>query len=175
MFKKILVAYEGSENARRALAVAAELAQKLEAELLVVHVLMHGRPSKELMRMAEIEQLVKETHKTAMPGVAYPSGRPVNLLGDSENSDQAARVLAALGDQLVADAKARCRDLGVQTVTTFVRSGDYADEILDTADEEEADLVVIGSRGLGRIRQTILGSVSQKVLYEADQTVVVVK
>ena len=54
MIEKTLLAYDGSENSRRALRVAAELSSKLKAELCIVHVLMHGRPSKELVRIAEV-------------------------------------------------------------------------------------------------------------------------
>ena len=36
-------------------------------------------------------------------------------------------------------------------------------------------MIVIGSRGLGKIRSAVLGSVSQKVIHNATQTVVVVK
>ncbi|MDA9979804.1 universal stress protein, partial [Yoonia sp.] len=57
----------------------------------------------------------------------------------------------------------------------FVRNGDFADEILEVAEEQNVDMIVIGSRGLGKFREAILGSVSQKVLHHAKQTVVIVK
>lgn len=175
MFNKILVAYDGSDNARRALNVASEFSKKLGADLNIVHVLMHGRPSQELVRMAEVEHLVREAYTTVLPGVPYAAGQLDNLLGGSASTDQTARVVSALGDQLVSYAKSRSTELGARHVKTLVRTGDYADEILDTANEHNADMIVIGSRGLGKITQTILGSVSQKVLHHAGQTVVVVK
>ena len=175
MFKKILVAYEGSENGRRALEVASELSKKLVADLVVVHILMHGRPSQELVRMAEVEHMTRQAHRTVIPDVAYATGRLDNLLAGGEAINQTARVLSSLGDQLVSYAKTRSSELGANNVKTFVRSGDYADEILEAANEQNVDMIVIGSRGLGKIRETILGSVSQKVLHHAKQTVVVVK
>lgn len=60
MIDRFLLADDGSENAQRAVDLAAELAGNLNAELLVVHVLMHGRPAEELVRMAEVEHLIKE-------------------------------------------------------------------------------------------------------------------
>lgn len=175
MFNKILVAYDGSDNARRALDVASEFSEKLGADLSIVHVLMHGRPSLELMRMAEVEHLVKEAYTTVLPGVAYAAGQLDSLLGGTATTDQTARVVSALGDQLLSYAKSRSTEMGARHVKTSVRNGDYADEILDAANEHKADMIVIGSRGLGKINQTILGSVSQKVLHHAGQTVVVVK
>ena len=109
MFKKILVAYEGSQNARRALDAAAELSKKLEADLIVVHVLMHGRPSSELVRMAEVEHLVERAQKTALPDVAYATGQLHNFLGGSGATDQTARVITVLGDQLFPTLKAEAK------------------------------------------------------------------
>ena len=63
MIDRILLAVDGSQNAERATDLAAELATKLTAELFIVHVLMHGRPTEELVHMAEVEQLVKEAGK----------------------------------------------------------------------------------------------------------------
>ena len=72
-------------------------------------------------------------------------------------------------------AEERCGELGVDVAETSVRSGDYADEIIEAAESAGADMIVIGSRGLGPVKRTVLGSVSQKVLHHATQTVVVVK
>jgi nucleotide-binding universal stress UspA family protein len=175
MFSKILVAYEGSDNARRALDVASELSEKLGAELFIVHVLMHGRPADELVRMAEVEHLVNQAHMTAAPVVDRVSGRTYDLLGGGGTNEQTARMISAVGDQLVTYAKSRSEELGARGVKASVRIGDYADEILEAAKEQKADMIVIGSRGLGKIREAVLGSVSQKVLHHADQTVVTVK
>ena len=50
-----------------------------------------------------------------------------------------------------------------------------AKQILRLASEAEADLVVIGSRGLGRVKSAILGSTSREVLARADRPVLVVR
>lgn len=55
------------------------------------------------------------------------------------------------------------------------RQGDPAAEILKAADETRADLIIIGSRGLGRIGGLILGSVSERVLHGAHRPVLVVR
>ena len=59
-------------------------------------------------------------------------------------------------------------------MTAQVCAGDTAEEILDVAEAEKADVLVLGRRGLGRVREVLLGSVSQKVLHHADCTVVIV-
>lgn len=176
MINKILLAVDGSQHAQSATDLAAELAGKLGAELLIVHVLMHGRPSAELVRMAEAEHIVQAAHTAAIPDATYIRGSHLEALGTNEK-DKAkfARIIAALGDEIVARAKASSLESGARSVETLVHSGDYAEEILDVADTHSADMIVIGSRGLGRIKSTVLGSVSQKVLHHASCAVVIVR
>jgi nucleotide-binding universal stress UspA family protein len=61
------------------------------------------------------------------------------------------------------------------TVEQRVTTGRPADVILGTADETRADLIVLGSRGHGRIRSMLLGSVSAEVADQAPQSVLVVR
>lgn len=49
------------------------------------------------------------------------------------------------------------------------------DEIAALADAEDADLIVIGSRGLGPVKQLMLGSISRAVLDKATRPVLVVR
>lgn len=57
----------------------------------------------------------------------------------------------------------------------LLQKGDAADRILKTADSENVDLVVIGSRGRGGVEALLLGSVSQKVVNNAKCQVLVTK
>jgi nucleotide-binding universal stress UspA family protein len=56
-----------------------------------------------------------------------------------------------------------------------VRRGDAADQLIGAADAHGADLIVIGSRGLGTWSQLLLGSVAHKVVQHARQSVLVVR
>ena len=59
-------------------------------------------------------------------------------------------------------------------VTVTVRHGGPETAVLEAADELDADLVVVGSRGLGGFRGLLLGSVSRRVVERAHRVVVVV-
>jgi nucleotide-binding universal stress UspA family protein len=61
------------------------------------------------------------------------------------------------------------------SVTTIVVSGHAAPEILKRLREGNHDLLVMGTRGLGRVGSALLGSVSQAVLHEAEVPVLVVR
>ena len=175
MIDRILLAVDGSDNAGRAIDLAAELAAKLKAELLIVHILMHGRPTEELVHMAEVEHLVKEAQAVISPSIAYVTGSHPELLGGSRTDPRTERLISVLGDQIVARAKTICAEQGAKSIKTSVRKGDYAEEILNAAKEFDADMIVIGSRGLGLLKSTVLGSPSQKVLHHASCSVVTVR
>jgi nucleotide-binding universal stress UspA family protein len=59
-------------------------------------------------------------------------------------------------------------------VTTRLLDGDPAREILRAAHEGDHDVIVMGSRGRGRVTAALLGSVSQRVLHDADVPVIVI-
>ena len=175
MIDKILLAVDGSQNAKRAIGIAAELAGKLNADLFIVHVMMHGRPPDEFVHMAEVEHLVKVAQSVVAPGKAYLPGSYPELLGGDATDARTARIISVLGEQIAASAKARCADQGVKNIKTSVRTGDYAEEILNAAKEFKVDIIVIGSRGLGLLKSTVLGSVSQKILHHAHCSVLTVR
>jgi len=56
-----------------------------------------------------------------------------------------------------------------------VKSGHIPKSILEVADEQGSDMIVMGSRGLGLLKGVLIGSVSQKVIEEAKIPVMVVK
>lgn len=56
-----------------------------------------------------------------------------------------------------------------------VLEGDPAEAILDFAQARDADLIVIGSRGLGRVTGALLGSVSREIVQRSDRPVFVAK
>ena len=61
------------------------------------------------------------------------------------------------------------------TVTTEMLEGSAAEAVIDAAKQNHADLIVMGSRGLGRIAGAVLGSTSQKVVAHAPCPVLIVR
>lgn len=76
----------------------------------------------------------------------------------------------------LADAKEMLKDLSVN-VETVLLYGDPADQIADYLDENEVEMVIMGSQGVGisRLRQVFIGSVTSKIVRHSKQPVLVVK
>ena len=174
MADTIVVATDGSDTGRRAVDFAATLSKELGQALCIVHVLMHGRPSEEFERMAEVKGLAKPARTSGGTGQTADPAALGGLFPSAEDEVETARMITALGEHVAASAKERAEEVGARDVTTRICAGDIADEILEVAEGEKADVIVLGRRGLGRVREVLLGSVSQKVLHHADCKVVIV-
>ena len=74
-------------------------------------------------------------------------------------------VFERIWEKLPGDRKAR----------KHVKSGHIAKSILEVADEEQSDMIIMGSRGLGLLKGVLIGSVSQKVIEESKIPVMVIK
>ena len=77
----------------------------------------------------------------------------------------------ALLDAARRDAEAA----GVARVETFARVGDAADAILDVAEEQASDLIVVGNKGMAGATRFLLGSVPNKVSHHAPCSVLIVR
>jgi nucleotide-binding universal stress UspA family protein len=60
-------------------------------------------------------------------------------------------------------------------VQSRILSGNVVDKICEFAEEVNADIVLVGSRGLGNIGSLVLGSVSERVVHKCPRSIMVVK
>ena len=78
------------------------------------------------------------------------------------------------GDEILSELKEYGKEFGLD-VRTIKREGIPADEIVSVAEEEDADLIVIGSFGRSALEKLLLGSVAEKVIRHAPCPVLVVR
>jgi nucleotide-binding universal stress UspA family protein len=76
---------------------------------------------------------------------------------------------------LLESARASAAAARVERVETFARVGDAADAILDVAEEQGADLIVVGNKGMTGATRFLLGSVPNKVSHHAPCSVLIVR
>ncbi len=82
------------------------------------------------------------------------------------------------GQEILREAQTGCQDLlkgGFIRVESVVAPGDPAQQIIELAEKNRCDFIVMGSRGAGPLRGALLGSVSQKVLNNSKCPVLIVK
>ena len=177
MIKRILVAVDGSEHANRALDLACAMAHRFGADLIALHVVPDKPLSEAERRMAEVE-FQAEVARDFDP-TRFADARGDVRLMSQRLTEQAAetgrRFRRALGERLMDDATARARDQALANVRTVLREGDPAAAILNVAQEERADVIVMGRRGLGDLAGLLLGSVSHKVAHLAECACLTVK
>jgi nucleotide-binding universal stress UspA family protein len=142
IFNHILVPYDGSEPANRALDKAIQLARsEAQIRLTVAHVINLQPVTVADMTFVQPESYQEQVKKH--------------------------------GEEIIDLVKRRLGDAPGANVV--ILAGSPAPAILDYADREGCDLIVMGSRGLGAFRELMVGSVSHNVTLHAPVPVMIIK
>lgn len=150
-YKTILVPYDGSDPANRALDKAIELAKALGSQIVLVYV-------------------VEEMH---LPLSKYSLKLPSNKIA-KENLERLYREMEKDGLEALEEKKKACASAQVPAKTAVLR-GNTVEQILSIAKKEEADLVIVGSSGFSGISKLkVLGSVSRKLSEQSRCPVMIV-
>ncbi len=145
MFGSIVVGTDGSTTAQEAVRQATELAKGLKAKVYLVSA-YEPVPEGRLRR-----------ERQEVPEDAQWSVNPRQDV-----------------DATLKEVSERVEGAGVD-VETHAREGDPADAILDVAEEQSSDLVVVGNRGMTGARRFLLGSVPNKVSHHAPCSVMIIR
>ncbi len=145
MFKLIVVGTDGSATATRAVREAVDMAGAVGAKLELVSAYTPVS-----------EQRLRAERRDAPEDVQW-------AINPREEVDAS-----------LADAADIAREAGV-SVTTHARRGDPADAILGVAEERDADLVIVGNKGMTGAKRFLLGSVPDKISHHAPCSVLIVR
>lgn len=138
MFKTIIVGVDESDRSRYAAKVAADIAQKYGADLVLVH--------------------------------AY---EPVPRYLGNEMFENAVEKALTYGEKILEET-VKILPEGIVAETDLLE-GPAANALLSAAEAHKADLIVIGSRGLGELAALALGSVGHKLIQQSPVPVLIVK
>jgi nucleotide-binding universal stress UspA family protein len=146
LFKKILIATDGSDHAKHALNSAIEAADKYGAELIILTVVSPLSPyvyagEIGIDLITKLEEDLKEYHR---------------------------RILSEAAETV------KAKNLGV-FFSTRLEEGHPDTVIVEIAKEEDVDLIVMGSRGLGGVTGLLLGSTSRHVVETSTKPLLIVK
>jgi nucleotide-binding universal stress UspA family protein len=76
------------------------------------------------------------------------------------------------------DILSKCSEIATQkglTIKTLLLQGNPASVILDYSKKEKFELIILGSRGMGKFRELILGSVSSKIVHHSSCAVLLIR
>jgi len=145
MFRSIVVGTDGSQTASEAVRQAVELAKEIGAKIQLVSAYEPVPASR-----------LREEKREAPEDLQWM----VNPREEVDNT--------------LSEAADTVKEAGVD-VETFARQGDPADAILDVAEETDADLIVVGNKGMTGAKRFLLGSVPNKVSHHAPCSVLIIR
>jgi nucleotide-binding universal stress UspA family protein len=150
--KKILYATDLSENSAYAFYFAIDFAQKHNANIIILHVVQPISP--DVMPYIKREGIVK-----------------IEKDSIKEATEEIKNRLQSFCRRVEGEIGPPCIEL---VSKTLVPLGDPTDQILNTVDREDCDLVILGTHGKGFLAHTFLGSVSSAVLQRARKPVFII-
>ena len=145
MFRSIVVGTDGSDTAKEAVRQATELAKQVGDSIHLVSA-YEPVPSSRL----------REEKRDVPPDMEW-------MVNPREDVDATLKEAAAQIDEAGVNAQ------------TYAREGDPADAILDVAEEQKADLIVVGNKGMTGAKRFLLGSVPNKVSHHAPCSVLIIR
>lgn len=154
LFQKVLVPLDGSEHSLKALDVAIQIAKRFGGKITLVHV----------YSVTALGGVMPE------PSMAT-AGVPVMAAPDVSRLVEVARKVAS---RILNDGEQRVKTANVE-VDKLLEEGHTVQEIIRVAKEGNFELIVMGARGISRIREMLLGSVSDGVMHHVACPVLVVK
>jgi len=147
MYKRILVATDGTKLSRKAVKEASVLALELGATLTLVHV-------------------VPKYPNTFFDGESMLSVKEVNQL----EKDMVMKAQASL-ERLLEETV----DHHISVSTIIVKSTNISEALLKVAHKTKADLIVMASHGRGAIKRALIGSETLQILMHCEIPVLVIR
>lgn len=162
--KKILYATDLSENAVHAFAYAASQANAYGASLTTLHVMTEFSGEEFITNMISSDTLQE------IKARRY-SDAQTQLIGKKRDKKAIREIIRAFYDEAIADDKLP----NEVTDEVLIKSGAPAEVIVETAQELNCDLIVMGTRGQGVIADILIGSTAKWVLRHSAIPVLVIR
>jgi nucleotide-binding universal stress UspA family protein len=124
----------------------------------------------------EAADLAKSTGATLHVVSAYERASGAHVGGGGETPERASWMVGpdVQVDSVLDTTAGRLHAEGLD-VQSHARRGDPADALLDVAEEQDADLIVVGNKGMTGAKRFLLGSVPDKISHHAPCSVLIVR
>ena len=155
-FKKILYPTDMSETSNYAFSYAASLANRYDALITIIHVLKNPMPTSENL----VTNVLGET-------------KWLEIL-DRNKTEVVEKIRSRL-EKFCEETKAELSACPFLMEEVIVKVGNPVEEIIREVDKKDYDIVVMGAHGHGAITDTVMGSVSRRVLRRCKKSVLIVR
>jgi nucleotide-binding universal stress UspA family protein len=145
-FRRIIVAFDGSADSVKAVRTACSMAKEYGADLRIIHVY-------------------------SIPAFTYATPAPIPQI-DASVLEESAKDVAT---KVLERAKGLAEEADVKAQCELLESGSVVQAIVEFAENEKCDLIVVGTRGMTGFKRLILGSVSSGIISHAHCPVLVVR
>ncbi|MDM5297361.1 universal stress protein [Bacillus pumilus] len=163
---RMVVAFDGHEDSKKALKKAIALAKTLHAKLNVVYA-YDGKSGRQVFDAPR-----------PMAGGAYIGGGMADLptppVYVPHDEQQSPFIFEDQTEEVVAEAKMLLNEDQFEATIEIVE-GEPAEAIIEYAEDISADLIVMGARDQSRLKKMLFGSVSEKLSSQSDIPVLIVK
>jgi nucleotide-binding universal stress UspA family protein len=150
--KKILYATDLSQNSAYAFYYGVDLARENDAKIIILHAL-------------------EPIHPSVMPYIEREKIDKIQKENIEEKIEEIKKRLQNFCKKVETQISPTCVGLVSKILVSL---GHPTEEILNTADKEECDLIILGTHGKGFLAHTFLGSVSSRVLERTRKPVFII-
>jgi len=144
-FSKILVGIDQSESSDLTFEYAIRLSKLSGARIYLVYVIQIPQTAGSFVGISDLEKYLEEEAQKLLDSIVMRAAKKFNL-----------------GENII-------------NIEKIIKKGHPSKVILDLSKSIDVDLIVVGSRGLGSVKEFLLGSVSHSVARHASVPVLIVK
>ena len=163
----ILVATDGSISAERAVHIGADIAKSRRADVVLLSVIDDQPIPEPIKVMAETEHVVDRPPNTHSAHIANIPSWMMEGVNAAAQAEERIQLRQAMADLAIEKAQTILGEAGITATSVHVTEGDAVQTIIQTAAREHAEMIIMGTRGLGAMRSLIFGSTSKRVAEQA--------
>jgi len=173
MYKKILIATDGSNHINRAASIVIGFYKKWTSEIVLFHSIKHM-----------LKKVYPPSHGWSVPYASDTYFQSIStsksLLVEQEKDPKITRIseheVEKIGEDILISKKSIFEEVGVPAETRLIVKEEPEDYILKTVKKEKFDLVVVGIKGIhSKLSQIFIGSVAEEIVKKAPCDVLVIR
>jgi nucleotide-binding universal stress UspA family protein len=173
MYKKILIATDGSNHINRAASIIIGFYKKWASEIIIFHSIKHM-----------LQKVYPPSHGWSVPYASDTYFQSIStsksILIEQEKDPKITRIseheVEKIGENILISKKSIFEEVGVPTETRLITKEEPEDYILKRVKKEKFDLIVLGIKGIhSKLSQIFVGSVAEEIVKKAPCDVLVIR